>query len=158
LYEKIIRSEENERKEKILAGLKKFLIGIVVMVIMVLMIGFGYAARNGLSLVPKSLKKIDEVMYLKNMENKNLVDENKNIKVNASKVVSKGNLGTIPLRILTSDSEANADSKWKSSQEQFKNWSVNRKQMIVPNTKHYIHQYAPEAVNNQILELINNIK
>jgi pimeloyl-ACP methyl ester carboxylesterase len=117
-----------------------------------------YEARSNLSLVPKKLKEIDEAMYLKNMENKNLIEENKNIKLNAAKVVASGKLGSIPLRILTSGSEADSDSKWKTSQEQFKNWSSNSKQMIVPNAKHFIHQYAPQVVNQQIMELLNRIK
>ncbi len=61
------------------------------------------AARNNLSLVPRKLREIDQAMHLKNVLNKNVVEENKNIKVNAAKVVSNGKLGNVPLRILTSE-------------------------------------------------------
>ena len=117
-----------------------------------------YLARNNFALVPKDLKELDKAMYLKNMINKNKNDENKNIKINASKVVSNDKLGNVPLRILTSESEATANPKWKNSQDTFKNWSSDSKQMIVTNTNHNIQQYAPEAINKQILEILNTIK
>ncbi len=114
-----------------------------------------YVSRNNFSLEPKDLKELDKAMYLKNLINKNKIDENKNIKTNGFKVVSNGKIGSIPLRILTSESEAKAELKWKNSQEAFKNWSTDSTQMIVPGTEHFIHQYAPEAVNKQIVEILN---
>lgn len=117
-----------------------------------------YSARNKFSLEPKELKVLDESMYLKNVVNKNKSDEQKNIKTNAAKVVSKGKLSNIPLRILTSESEAAADTKWEKSQEAFKSWSSDSKQIVVSNANHNIHQYAPEVVNREILDILDNIK
>ncbi|AKN30206.1 alpha/beta hydrolase [Clostridium carboxidivorans P7] len=113
------------------------------------------APRNNLALVPKDLKELDKAMYLKNMTNKNKNDELKNAKNNATEVVSNGKLGSIPLRILTSESEANGELKWKQSQQAFKNWSTDSKQIIVPGAGHFIHQYKPELINEQILGILN---
>ncbi len=112
------------------------------------------ASRNNLSLVPENLKELDKAMYLKNMINKNKNDEMKNAKNNAAKVVSNSKLGGIPLRILTSESKANEELNWKQSQQNFKNWSTDSKQIMVSGTDHYIHQYKPEIINEQILEIL----
>ena len=115
-----------------------------------------YSPRNQLSLVPLDLKNVDTAMYLKTMTNKNKTAELVNLKSNALIVKKNGNLGQIPLRILTSDEEAK-DSKWKNSQEDFKSWSTDSKQKIVNGSLHYIHQYKPNEVNSYIIEIINKL-
>ncbi|PRR81192.1 alpha/beta fold hydrolase [Clostridium vincentii] len=115
-----------------------------------------YSARNQLSLLPLDLKNVDTAMYLKTMTNKNKTDELAKLKSNALIVKKNGNLGEIPLRILTSGEEAK-DSKWKKSQEDFMSWSTDSKQRIVNGSPHYIHQYAPNEVNNDIIEVINKL-
>lgn len=115
-----------------------------------------YSARNQLSLLPADLKKVDAAMYLKTMTNKNKRDELLKIKANAQVVMRNGNLGQIPLIILTSDEEVK-DSKWKNSQEAFKAWSTDSKQRIVKDSPHYIHQYKPNEVNSEIIEVINKV-
>ncbi len=49
------------------------------------------------------------------------------------------------------------DSKWKKSQESFKAWSKDSKQRIVKDSPHYIHQYKPNEVNSEIIDIINNL-
>ncbi|MBU3171761.1 alpha/beta hydrolase [Clostridium estertheticum] len=116
-----------------------------------------YSFRNQLSLVPLDLKNVDTAMYLKTITNKNKTAELVNLKSNAQIVMKNGNLGQIPLRILTSGEEAK-DSKWKNSQEDFKSWSTDSKQKIVKGSPHYIHQYEPNVINNEIKKLIENQK
>jgi len=115
-----------------------------------------YSPRNQLSLLPVDLKKVDTAMYLKTMTNKNKTDELANLKSNAVIVKKNGNLGEIPLRILTSGEEAK-DSKWKNSQQDFKAWSTDSTQRIVNGSPHYIHQYAPNEVNSDIIDVINKL-
>lgn len=113
-----------------------------------------YEPRNQLSLVPIELKKIDTAMYLKTMNNKNKTDELVNLKKNAKRVIENGDLGKIPLRILTAEEES-ANINWKKSQEEFKAWSTDGKQRIVKGTPHFIHQYAPDEIISEILDVIN---
>lgn len=114
------------------------------------------AERNYLKLLPEDLKKVDTVMYLKTMINKNKIDEDKSLVNNALKVSSGGTIGNIPLTILTSEIEAANNKDWEVSQKAFRNWSAKSKQIIVKNSGHYIHHYAPEVVNNEILDMIKN--
>lgn len=111
-----------------------------------------YAARNHLSLVPKELRGMDKAMYLKNMVNKNKIDEINNVKQNAETVTKAGQLNDIPMRILTS-AEESKNEKWKTSQASFKNWSSNSIQKTIEGVNHNIHQYLPEMVLTEILSL-----
>jgi hypothetical protein len=108
-----------------------------------------------LEFVPEELRKLDTAMYLKNMVNKNKIDEYTNMRVNANTVGKHGTLGDIPLRILTSETEAE-NEQWKNSQEMFKAWSTDSKQRIIEDTNHNMHQYVPDEVAFEILSLIEN--
>lgn len=116
-----------------------------------------YAQRNFLTYIPEELHEADRALYLRNMFNKNVVSEDSNIKINAETVLKNGKLDDIPLRILTAEEEATMDEKWKSSQEAFKDWSSDSTQVIISNTKHYMHQYAPEEINEVIISLLDKI-
>jgi len=113
-----------------------------------------YAPRNHLKLVPEELREMDKALYLMNMVNKSKTNEISNIKMNGETVVKGGILQNIPLRILTSETEAK-DVKWKKSQEIFKDWSSDSTQKIIKGTNHNIHQYAPEIINDEIRSLLN---
>jgi len=112
-----------------------------------------YAQRNYLKLVPEELRELDKAMYLKNMVNKNKIDENNNMKVNAETVVKGGKLQNIPLRIFTSEAEAK-DEKWRRSQEAFKDWSSDSTQKIIKGTNHNMHQCIPDEIIAEILSLL----
>lgn len=112
-----------------------------------------YSPRNRLKLVSEELRELDKAMYLKNMVNKNKIDEISNIKVNAEIVVKEGKLQNIPLRIFTSESEAK-DEKWRGSQEAFKDWSSDSIQKIIKGTNHNMHQYIPDEIVAEILSLL----
>jgi pimeloyl-ACP methyl ester carboxylesterase len=114
-----------------------------------------YATRNYLELVPEELRELDKAMYLKNMVNKNKIDEYKNMRTNAGTVVKEGKLRDIPLSILTSEAEAK-EEKWKRSQEAFRAWSSDSKQKIIEDTNHNMHQYVPDDIAAEILSLLEN--
>ncbi|WP_242985409.1 alpha/beta fold hydrolase [Vallitalea okinawensis] len=117
-----------------------------------------YFPRNFLTYVPEELHEVDKALYLKNMFNKNVVREDNHIKVNAETVLKDGRLEDIPLRILTAEEEATLNEKWKSSQEAFIDWSTDSTQVIVDDTKHYMHQFAPEEINEVIISLLEEVK
>lgn len=110
--------------------------------------------RNQLMYLPDSLKEIDQFLYLKNMLNDNVLEEEKMIGSNANRVIENGWLGDIPMVILTSEEEAK-DQRWLDSQKQLCEWSSNSKQKIIKGTNHNMHHYKPDAIINAIYELLD---
>lgn len=105
-------------------------------------------------LLPQELRKLDELMFYKNVGNEFNRNSLKNINENAKKVINNGKLGDIPLVILT----AGKEDKWKASQEELKTWSNNSKQENIIDATHYIHWSNSEVVIDKIKELIINSK
>ncbi|MDF2474316.1 MAG: alpha/beta hydrolase [Anaerocolumna sp.] len=112
--------------------------------------------RNGLQLLPEELKNIDEMATLLKANNENITDEMRRSQENAKKVVSGGKLGNIPLIIITAGDFGNAGKDWLDSQEKLTEWSNNSKQFIVEDSRHYIHQYHPEIITSEIMEIISS--
>lgn len=94
-------------------------------------------------------------MTIKTMYNKNIIDEGKMAQDNAKTILDGEKLGNIPLRILSSENSALEIPEWQSSQIALKDWSTDSTQMVVKNSRHSIHQFAPEIINEEILKLIN---
>lgn len=111
--------------------------------------------RNKLKLIPKELRDIDKAKWLKSPSNKNIKDEQRNINSNARIIANNEKLGNIPLRIFSSEDSNKWDKQWSKSQEGFIEWSTDSKQVVVSNSKHYIHLFQPEIINQAILELLN---
>ncbi len=94
---------------------------------------YGENVRN-ISLNKKQ-QEIDKAMYYKylgatfNRKNLKLINEN------AEKVLEQGNIGNIPILILSSDS----GKEWSHVQEQLGNWSTNSKQIDIKGAGHYLH-------------------
>ncbi|MVX66666.1 alpha/beta fold hydrolase [Clostridium chromiireducens] len=112
------------------------------------------SGQNDLKLLPDELKNLYTAMALKTMYNKNIVDEGNMANLNAQKVLDNGKLGDIPLRIFTAENSVLSIPEWKNSQIDLKNWSTNSKQIVVKNSRHPIHQFEPDIINNEIIELI----
>lgn len=112
------------------------------------------APMNNLEFLPNDLKELYLSMIIKTMYNKNIIDEARMANDNAKTVLDNGHLGNLPLRILTSESNS-LITEWKNSQETLKEWSTDSKQMIVKGSRHSVHQYSPDVINNEIIELIN---
>lgn len=113
------------------------------------------AARNKLSLAPEAFKELDEAMFLKTLNNKNHIDEGKNKEANASKVAANGNIGSIPLRIITSE-VLNSYKESAENQINLKEWSTDSKQIVVDGSLHHVHWFHPEIINKEILELLDS--
>ncbi|QOR36806.1 alpha/beta hydrolase [Clostridium sp. 'deep sea'] len=118
--------------------------------------------KNNLELLPTQYKDLNNTMFLKHLISKDALNEIKSLKSNAQKVVDGGYLGDIPLRILTAEVSAQRLEegllKWKTSQEQLTRWSTNSSQVVIKDTNHFIHQYKPQLINKEILDLVNSVK
>lgn len=58
-----------------------------------------------------------------------------------------------PLTVLTSDYLGVTNDGWNKYEKEFTSWSVQAKQLVVKDTEHYIHQYRPDLVADEILAL-----
>lgn len=109
--------------------------------------------RNGLKLVAEDLKQVDLTATLLKIKNANIDDELRQSKANAKIVLDNKQPLSIPLTILTADYFGNTENNWDQYEEEFTSWSTKSKQMVIKDTEHYIHQYHPDLVANEILEL-----
>lgn len=109
--------------------------------------------RNTLKLLPYKLKELDKTSTLIKANNDNIIDEMRRSQSNAKKVVDGGWLGNIPLTVITAGNFGQVSQSWLDSQEKLKDWSTSGKQFIVKDSKHYIHQYEPEIIVNEILKI-----
>jgi len=116
------------------------------------------SGQNGLKLLPNDLKQLYLAMTLKTMYNKNIVDEGKMSRDNAKIVLDNGKLGNIPIRIFTSENTISSIPGWQNSQMALKGWSTDSLQIVIKNSRHSIHQFAPSPINYEILKLIKNKK
>ena len=123
----------------------------------------GYSSKitlgqNDLKLLPDDLKQLYFAMTLKTMYNKNIIDEGNMASANAKTILDNEKLGDIPLRILTSESNTLSIPEWENSQIALKDWSTDSTQIVVKDSRHSIHQFVPDVINNEIIKLIKNQK
>ncbi len=111
------------------------------------------AARNGLKFVPDELKQIDLAASLIKLNTANMEDELRQMHTNAKTVLDDKKPFTFPLTILTADYLGVADDVWNKYEEEFTSWSTQSKQMVIKDTDHYIHQYRPDLIADEILAL-----
>ncbi|WP_431291687.1 alpha/beta hydrolase [Pedobacter sp. P26] len=94
-------------------------------------------------------------------------DQMRSIKNEASKIKSFGN---IPLYVLTAADEKRFDSsikdlklktemlsKWNKMQKDFLLLSTESKQILIPNSGHYINQEQPKVIETVINDMVNKI-
>lgn len=110
--------------------------------------------RNTLKLLPSELKELDKMSTLIKANNDNIIDEMRRSQSNAKKVVDGGKLGNIPVTVITAGNFGQASQSWLNSQEKLKDWSTVGKQFTVKDSKHYIHQYKPEIIVNEIMKMV----
>lgn len=110
--------------------------------------------RNTLKLLPSDLKALDKTSTLIKASNDNIIDEMRRSQFNARKVVDGERLGNIPLTVITAGSFGRAPQGWLNSQEKLKDWSTLGKQFTVKDSEHYIHQYKPEIIVNEIVKMV----
>ncbi|PYE50309.1 alpha/beta hydrolase [Paenibacillus barcinonensis] len=112
------------------------------------------ANRNELKLVPDDLKKADQTALLLNYGNADTVNELRELHANAQAVMANKKPFPFPLTILTADYFGKAEPDWTKTQTEFKSWSALFKQVHVKDTEHYIHQYHPDIVADEILDIV----
>lgn len=109
--------------------------------------------RNGLKFVPDELKQIDLTASLLKLDNANIEDELRQFRTNAKVVLDDKKPFPFPLTVLTSDYLGVTNDVWNKYEKEFTSWSVQAKQLMVKDTEHYIHQYRPDLVADEILAL-----
>jgi pimeloyl-ACP methyl ester carboxylesterase len=110
--------------------------------------------RNELKLLSPELKEIDRKAALLRFGNRNMVDEMRQSQVNARQVASGPKPLKAPLTVLSADYFGLAAQDWKEDQSVLTGWSVSGKQIVVKQSGHYIHQYNPGLVADEILKLV----
>ncbi|MDQ0171611.1 alpha/beta fold hydrolase [Paenibacillus tundrae] len=111
------------------------------------------ANRNNLKFVPDELKQVDTTALLLNYGNANTVDELREMNANATVVMNHTKPLSVPLTILTADYLGSSEAIWDQTQTEFTSWSTQPKHVTVKDSEHYVHQYHPEQVADEILEL-----
>ncbi|MFC9414957.1 alpha/beta fold hydrolase [Bacillus mobilis] len=111
--------------------------------------------RNGLKFVPDKLKEIDLTASLLKLKNDNIDDELRQSKTNAKIVLDDKQPFPFPLTVLTADYLGATDEVWNKYEKEFTSWSLQAKQMVIKDTDHYIHQFRPDLVADEILTLAN---
>lgn len=111
------------------------------------------AIRNGLKFVPDELKAIDLKASLLKLKNANIDDELRQSRANAKVVLDGKQPFPFPLTVLTSDYLGVSDDVWNRYEAEFTSWSLQAKQLVIKDTEHYIHQYRPDLVADEILAL-----
>ena len=113
--------------------------------------------RNALKLLPGELKELDRKSTLIKIANKDMTDEIRQSRKNAEIVLNGKKPLDIPITVLTADyfGKLSKDKAWMDNEAKLPSWSTSGKQIIVPNTSHYLHSYNPDVVVKEILALIN---
>ncbi|WP_245699982.1 alpha/beta fold hydrolase [Paenibacillus glacialis] len=116
---------------------------------------WGSDQSNGEKLLSEELREINRIATLLKTGNKDTTDEIRQSRKNAEIVLAGKKPLDIPITVLTADyfGKLSDDKAWMDSQAVLPNWSVFGKQIIVPNTSHYIHSYQPDVIVNEILKI-----
>lgn len=109
--------------------------------------------RNGLRMLSAELRKLDRVSTLMKTGNRNMIDEIRRSRDNARLILQGQKPLDVPLTVLTADYMGKPEPAWQSTQAALPSWSVNGKQIVVPDSSHYIHHYRPDLVADEILAL-----
>ncbi|MDQ0176505.1 alpha/beta fold hydrolase [Bacillus chungangensis] len=112
-----------------------------------------YEGLNTNNYLPEDLKEQNTALTLKHLWNSTMLNERKLLNENGKVVISNGDLGDIPLVILTA--ETSEMKGWHESQETLKSWSTNSHQILVENTNHFIHYEEPNVVIEEIKKLLS---
>ncbi|MHA7582335.1 alpha/beta hydrolase [Paenibacillus vandeheii] len=106
-------------------------------------------------LVTESMKKAVTISTLKHAYNDNVMEEIRNSKVNAARVLENKTEFSFPLTILTAGSEKPSEGSraWEADQADFASWSRQGIQLVIPHAEHYIHHSRPGVVADEILKM-----
>lgn len=108
--------------------------------------------RNGMEQAPQQLKEIDQSL-IRTFNNRSQIGERDWKEDNAFKILEDGDLGDIPLRIVTSEYLNDYDDS-RRLQKELLEWSTDSRQTIVAGAGHAVHWYQPDLINEEILDLL----
>lgn len=110
---------------------------------------------NGLRLLPDDLKALSNKAAMLKMGNRDMTEEIRQSRNNAKMILAGKKPLDVPMTVLTADyfGKLNDDKDWRDSEAALPSWSTSGKQIIVPNSSHYIHSYQPDVVVRELLEL-----
>jgi len=111
---------------------------------------------NGLRLLPDDLKALSQTATLLKTGNRDMTDEIRRSRGNAKTILANGKPLDAPITVLTADyfGKLGDDADWERSQAALPSWSRSGKQIVVPDSSHYIHSYRPDVVVSELLELV----
>lgn len=106
--------------------------------------------------LPEDLKALNIGIGLEKTWNRNIIAEKLNVPDNAKIILEGGDLGDIPLRVITS--EANLYSNWAKTQRSLLALSTNSSQSYIAGSTEYIESQDVENITTVIEELIASIQ
>ncbi|MFX3631508.1 MAG: alpha/beta fold hydrolase [Candidatus Pristimantibacillus sp.] len=111
---------------------------------------------NGQKLLPEDLKELYSKAMLLKIGNRDMTDEIRQSQTNAQIILENKKQLDIPIIVLTADyfGKLSDDKAWMDSQAELPSWSASGKQIVVPDSSHYIHSYKPELVVDELLQLV----
>ncbi|CAM4380135.1 pimeloyl-ACP methyl ester carboxylesterase [Paenibacillus endophyticus] len=117
--------------------------------------GWVAGQSNGDKLLTEELKELNRKAVLLKMGNRNMRDEMRQSRENADTVLAGRKPLHIPITVLTADyfGKLAEDKAWMEGEAALPSWSVAGKQIIVPDSSHYIHSYQPQLVVDELLRL-----
>nr|TXF83297.1 alpha/beta hydrolase [Alkalicoccus halolimnae] len=98
--------------------------------------------------LPENVRRMNEALTLQNMWNDTMIAERELYNENGITVAEGGDIGDIPLTVLTSDFPHREG--WKESQKELVSYSSRADQKVISGTGHFIHHHRPEAVITEI--------
>ncbi|AOZ94830.1 alpha/beta fold hydrolase [Paenibacillus crassostreae] len=106
--------------------------------------------------LPEELQELIRKGTLLKIGNRDMTDEMRRSKKNAGVVLNGQKPLDIPITVLTADyfGKLSEDKRWMDSEAKLPNWSVSGKQIIVPDSSHYIHNYQPDLIVQELIELV----
>ncbi|MDQ8736229.1 alpha/beta hydrolase [Paenibacillus sp. LHD-38] len=110
---------------------------------------------NGDKLLTEEQKELNRKATLLKVGNRNMRDEIRQSRENAETVLAGGKPLNIPLTVLTADDfgKLSKDQAWMDSEAALPSWSISGKQIIVQGSSHYLHNYQPDIVVDELLQL-----
>ncbi|MDF2614764.1 MAG: alpha/beta hydrolase [Clostridia bacterium] len=101
--------------------------------------------------LPQELKNMNEGITLEKAWNRNMLEEKLKLQSNAKVILEGGNLGDIPLRIITSKS--NPYGTWQKTQTKMLDLSSNSSQAFIEGSVNFIEDHDIKTILSVIEEL-----
>lgn len=98
----------------------------------------------------EDIRKKNELMTMQHRWNDTMIAEREKFNENGRTVHEGGEIGDIPLTILSADFPGREN--WHQSQLDMKDYSTQSEQEIIPHTSHFLHHEEPEVVIEAILK------